>query len=218
MYNFSLKGNRKLGVMPVTRSPQINCPDTCTLKGAGCYAELGPMGWHWKDDSFKGVSFEELVNRIKQIKPNTLWRHNEAGDFAANTNGEISEYHLNELVAANKGKLGFTYTHHNPIKNQDIIKKSINNGFTINLSAETLTQADTYVSYNMAPVVVILPINAPKVSYTPKGNKVVLCPANGDITCNDCKLCQRSDRDFIIGFAAHGVRKNKVEKIALSMI
>lgn len=218
MYNFNLKGNRKLGIIPVTRSPQKNCPDTCTLKNAGCYAELGPIGWAWQDDAKKGISFDDIIKSIKRLEKDTLWRHNEAGDFAQDDNGVIVQEHVKALVQANKGKRGFTYTHHNPVKNADIIKHSNENGFTINLSAENMDQVDEYVAMGIAPVVTILPMNAEKVTFTPNGNKVVRCPASEKITCKDCKICQRSDRDFVIGFTAHGSRKKKVEKIALQMV
>lgn len=218
MYNFNHKGNRKLGVIPVTRSPQVNCPDTCTLKGAGCYAELGPMGWAWQDDAKKGISFESIIKDIKRLEENTLWRHNEAGDFAQVGFGYVDVWHIKALVDANKGKRGFTYTHHDPVKNRDIIKYANDNGFTINLSAENMNQVDEYMEMGIAPVVTILPMNAEKVTFTPKGNKVVRCPASEKITCKTCKLCQRSGRDFVIGFTAHGSRKKKVEKIALQMV
>lgn len=94
----------------------------------------------------------------------------------------------------------------------------LNNGFTINLSAENMDQVDEYVAMGIAPVVTILPMNAEKVTFTPNGNKVVRCPANETITCKTCKLCQRAERDFVIGFTAHGSRKKKVEKIALQMV
>lgn len=218
MYNFNLKGNRKLGVIPVTRSPQMNCPDTCTLKGAGCYAELGPMGWAWQDDMKKGITFENIIASIRRIEKGALWRHNEAGDFAQVGDGFVDVDQIKELVKANAGKRGFTYTHHNPVKNAEIIKFANDNGFTINLSAENMDQVDEYVAMGIAPVVTILPMNAEKVTFTPNGNKVVRCPANETITCKTCKLCQRAERDFVIGFTAHGSRKKKVEKIALQMV
>ena len=43
----------------------------------------------------------------------------------------------------------------------------------------------------------------------PNGNKVVRCPANETITCKTCKLCQRAERDFVIGFTAHGSHQRK---------
>lgn len=220
MYSFSKKGNTKIGNMPVTRSPQINCPDTCSLKNNGCYAENHFLGVVWKKDLEKGFMFNDLINAVKKLPKNTLWRHNEAGDLSQDGNGNIDSDNLQTLVNANKGKHGFTYTHHVPNKhNAELIKKANQEGFTINLSAETLSQADEYFSMNVGPVVTLLPIVADKVTYTPNGVRVVKCPATyNDVTCDVCKLCQRSERNYIIGFPAHGTRKSKVNKIAVSQI
>ena len=103
---------------------------------------------------------------------------------------------------------------------EDAIKKANENGFVINLSSDNLEIADANMALNIAPVVVLLPINAPKVSYTPNGHKVVACHADSTekVKCANCKLCALPKRDYIIGFRAHGVRKNKVAKIALNDI
>lgn len=216
MYNFSKAGNTKLGTMPVTRSPQVNCPDTCSLKGNGCYAENHFLGVVWRKDLTKGFMFTDLIQSVKKLPKNTLWRHNEAGDLSQD-NGNINADDLSVLVQANKGKKGFTYTHHIPNQhNSKLIKNANDNGFTINLSAENLEQADEYYSLGIAPVVTLLPIESKKVTYTSKGIRVVKCPASyRQLTCAECKICQRSDRNYIIGFPAHGTRKNKANKIAL---
>lgn len=217
MYNFRLTGNRKTGVMPMTRSPQKNCPDTCNLKGNGCYAETGMIAMHWKKDLIKGISFLELINSIKKLPKNILWRHNEAGDLSQK-NGKIDFDDLVKLVEANKNKRGFTYTHHNPIDNADYIRYANDNGFVVNLSSDNASMADTYKNLNIGPVVTILPLDAPNVSFTPQGNKIVACPAEKSekVKCANCALCALPKRDYIIGFRAHGVRKKTVNKIAVS--
>jgi hypothetical protein len=52
------------------------------------------------------------------------------------------------------------------------------NGFTINLSANTLEEADTLARRKAGPVVVILPSDAAyhHVERTPEGRKVIICP------------------------------------------
>lgn len=219
MYNFRLTGNSKTGVMPITRSPATSCPDTCSLKNTGCYAETGFISIHWRKDAIKGVDFNKMLTGIKKIQPGTVWRHNEAGDLDHN-NGIVDTGMLEKLVLANKGKRGFTYTHHDPVLNKDAIKKANEDGFVINLSADNLEIADANMALNIAPVVVLLPIDAPKVSYTPNGHKVVACHADSTekVKCANCKLCALPKRDYIIGFRAHGARKNKVAKIALNDI
>ena len=57
------------------------------------------------------------------------------------------------------------------------------------------------------PVVVVLPSNQTENTVTPKGRKVVVCPATqrDNVSCATCQLCQRQ-RSTIVGFPAHGSR------------
>lgn len=217
MYNFRLTGNRKTGPIPVTRSPGTTCPDNCVLKSNGCYAENAPLAWHWAADTTKGITWEELIYKIKHLPRGQLWRHNEAGDLPAGFKDNIDWEKLQDLIRANKGKKGFTYTHY-PIKpgltNHILIVGAISQGFTINASADNMAMADVYRNLGL-PTVVILPIDAANVSYTPAGNKVVACPAekSDKVTCASCALCQEPYRNYIIGFRAHGSHRKTVEKI-----
>ena len=40
--------NAKTGPIPVTTSSKNTCPDSCQLKGNGCYAEVGRVNIHWQ--------------------------------------------------------------------------------------------------------------------------------------------------------------------------
>ena len=40
-------GNRKTGPIPISLNPKATCPPSCPLRRNGCYAEYGPLGWHW---------------------------------------------------------------------------------------------------------------------------------------------------------------------------
>ena len=97
-------------------------------------------------------------------------------------------------------------------ENAAIIKQANQNGFTVNVSANNLTQADDYKALNIAPVVAIISENLPKTFKTLAGNRVVTCPAqtNDRTSCETCGLCQRSERDYIIGFIAHGTSKKRL--------
>ena len=132
------------------------------------------------------------------------------------TNGVIDADMVDQLVRANGASAGFTYTHPAPVINSDVIRDCNDRGFTVNLSANNARQADAYAGMGIAPVVTVLPIDAPKVSRTPAGRKIVRCPAkgDGDITCTRCGLCAKADRDYIIGFPAHGSRKAKAHLVA----
>lgn len=219
MYNFQPKGNKKTGPIPTTRSPRTTCPDSCGLKGNGCYAENAPLVWAWDKDETRGISWDELLLKIRKIPAGSLWRHNEAGDLPTGGFNLIDWEKLEQLVRANKSKRGFTYTHY-PVEagghNHSLIVHAIAGGFTINVSADNVLIADRYVAAGL-PTVVVLPMNAENVSYTPAGNKIVACPAekSDKVTCATCGLCQIADRPYIIGFRAHGTRKKTAERVTV---
>lgn len=216
-------GNRKTGPMPVSTSNSNTCPDACPLKVKGCYAKYGPTGMAWRNvDSGKAkdaVQWPEFLAQIKRLPKDTLWRHNQAGDLNGLNASTIDPEKLEQLVKANNGKRGFTYTHYDVLSNGNnaIAMHSANlSGFTINLSGNDLAHADKLKALNIGPVVTLMPRDAEKVSYSPAGNKVVICPAeNSDkVNCKTCGLCQIADRDYIIGFRAHGTAAKTVELIA----
>ena len=132
-------------------------------------------------------------------------------------NMKIDHTMMRQLIRANRGRGGFTYTHHNPFDadNAAIILESNRGGFTVNLSADTTAKADTYVELGIAPVVTLLPTDSAKVTFTPAGRKVVRCPAETSkkVTCQTCRLCQKTDRP-IIGFTPHGSGKKVTQEIA----
>jgi hypothetical protein len=217
-----VSGNRKTGPMPVSTSNSDTCPDACPIKLKGCYAKYGPTGMAWRNvDNGKAkeaVEWPEFIRKVKALPNGGLWRHNQAGDL----NGDmvtIDKDKLVQLVNANKNKKGFTYTHYDVLTNglnRAQVKFANDKGFTINLSGNDTAHADKLKALDIAPVVVLMPRDAEKVSYTPEGNKVVICPAeNSDkVTCLSCGLCQVSKRDYIIGFRAHGTAAKTVELIA----
>jgi len=210
--------NAKTGPMPVSTTTKDSCPDACSLKGNGCYAESGPLGIHWSmvTNGARGYSWAEFCADISELPDGTIWRHNQAGDLPSSDNVNIDAVALGELVAANYGRKGFTYTHYDPMIGQNAhwIKASNAWGFTINLSAESLEHADQLADMDIGPVCTILPEGSAPVSYTPKGRKVIVCPAQqrDDVSCYTCRLCQRQDRP-IIGFIVHGSGKKKAARV-----
>lgn len=156
-----------------------------------------------------------------------LWQ---AGDMPGEGNKIIHFKEMKKLVKALKGLEVFGYTHKPVIQTKGVSKRLIqsnakkikycnDNNVVINLSANNLKHADELIDLNIGPVVSILP-NEQKNIKTPKGRRVVICPATiSKITCSNCggnkgALCGRINRDYIIGFPAHGVRKNKAKEIS----
>jgi hypothetical protein len=228
--------NRKTGPIPVSMTSAGTCPQSCAFYSAGCYAEQHLTGHHWRtlssgeDRGETVMGWKEFCVVVEKLPDGQLWRHNEAGDLPGRGLA-IDPVRLLELVVANRGKRGFTYTHKPMIlrqwnragqnyekKDGDVIRKNRaavveanRNGFTVNLSADNLGEADAL--RELGPVVVTLPHDAPvKGNRTSKGTYIVVCPAeiSDKVTCATCKLCAKADRKSIVGFRAHGNHKQMV--------
>jgi hypothetical protein len=220
-------GNAKTGPIPVTTSGRSTCPDTCPLKGKGCFGENYHLRMHWDKVSGaeRGTTFDGLCEKIAAMPEKTLWRHNQVGDLPGD-NLHIDGALLGKLSKANQGRRGFTYTHKpvlddqpGPVKsNRDAIAKANRDGFTVNLSGNSMSHADRLAALNIAPVVAILPDESTENRTTPAGRRVVVCPAQvkDGVTCSTCGLCQRASREYIIGFLPHGGGKKHVARIAAS--
>lgn len=215
-FHLTLKSaNAKTGPIAVSTSPSSTCPDNCGLKHVGCYGKFGPLGLHWKqvDLGNRGGPWQHFLSQIRSIPDGSAWRHNQVGDLPGDNN-RIDCTKLRELTTAQAGRRGWTYTHKPMTRsNAAAVEEANAAGFTINLSADTVAQADQLKALQVAPVVVIVPRRTTAVSYTPAGNKVVICPAQqrDDISCDKCMLCQRRDRSVIVGFYPHGTKARSVE-------
>ena len=183
----------------------------------------GPLyHFHWKKVSAgtRGTSWGKFTSAIASLPAGQLWRHNQAGDLPG-TGDVIDSQALHQLVKSNTGRRGWTYTH-KPVlgdsnlatSNRASVRHANRNGFTVNLSANTLSHADELKRADCGPVVVVVPQDSPHTVYTPAGNRVVVCPAQRDdsVTCADCGLCARQ-RSVIVGFLAHGRSARTVEAV-----
>lgn len=207
-------GNEKTGPIPVSLTERRSCPDSCSFKGNGCYAEGWPMRLHWEKVAERGRDWSAFCQQVSELPDGQLWRHNAAGDLPGDGD-TLDAAALGELVYANRGKRGFTYTH-KPLTRETraAIADANLRGFTVNVSHDSLEALD---DLGLAlPSVVVLPMleageSEPKVTLTPAGHKVVTCPAQyRETSCADCGLCARADRKYAIGFRAHGYAKRKV--------
>ena len=217
-----ISNNKKVGHIPVTTTERASCPDSCKLKNI-CYAQKGKTRMIWEEVE-SGINtrwnskFENnwlaIMKKIARFPTGQFWRHNQAGDLPVDCD-RIDSVKMRQLIAANRDKGGFTYTHHNPADNAEIIAESNAGGFTVNLSANNPAQADEYAAMNIAPVVTLVPQDTAKVSTTPAGRKIVICPAisSDKVTCQSCRLCQKVERP-IIGFTPHGSGKKSANLVA----
>ena len=204
--------NVKTGPIPVSTTERASCPADCKMK-AECYAASGPLALHWAavSNGARGTDWATFTDAIAALPDGQLWRHNQAGDLPQ-ANGTIDPALLGDLVAANIGKRGFTYSHHRDAESINWIRHANQWGFTVNLSANDLSDADALADHDAGPVVVVLPSTQTSNTTTPRGRPVVICPATqrDDVSCATCQLCQRQ-RAAIVGFPAHGTRRRVID-------
>lgn len=208
--------NSKTGKIPVTYSERGTCPPSCPHYREDCYAEDFYTRLAWDKVPARGLPVESLCEKIRALPDGQLWRHNVAGDLPG-AGESIDRAALAAIVEANKGRRGFTYTHKTRANhNLSIIESANDAGFTINLSADNLAHADMLADKSNAPIAAIVPMDHPEKSVTPKGRRVIVCPAQtrDNVTCESCGLCALSWRGFIVGFRAHGTKAKRADAIA----
>lgn len=208
--------NVKLGAIPATRTERASCPTTCPFWAKGCYAKYGPESMQWSRMN-GALDWAQLCSKIAKLPKGQLWRHNTAGDLP-HTDGQISWTMLRQLVKANNGRRGFTYTHHDVENEHNRLAIDTANvmGFTVNVSTESVEVADKVMTEYRLPAVAVVPSTESRRFFkTSSGRQVVVCPAtiHDDVTCSTCGLCQNADRKAIVAFPAHGTARKSVDAI-----
>lgn len=214
----STSGNRKTGPIPQTYNASSTCPPSCVHYRTTCYAEQFHTRLSWNRVDSQGIELDELTHNIRLLPKSQLWRFAVAGDLPGD--GEsVDAYALGQIVKANTGRRGFTYTHKHGAKAIKWARHATQWGFTVNLSADDAGHADRLAKHGL-PVAVMVPMDTPKHSMTPGGLPILVCPAQttDHITCENCGLCQRADRASIIGFRAHGMRAKQADLMARRVI
>jgi hypothetical protein len=211
--------NQKTGPIPVSTTHSDSCPAACPMKNGACYAKHGPLAIIWKQVESVGLPWGAFCEKVSAMPEGQLWRHNQAGDLPG-VSDHIDRPLLDQLVAANTGRRGFTYTH-KPVlgdehsHNQAAVAFANRSGFTINLSANNLGEVDALADLGIGPVAAMVPEATPEKFTTPDGRRGVICPAQtrDNVSCATCQLCSRQ-RSVVVGFRTHGSGKNKAEQIA----
>lgn len=196
--------NVKTGPMPVTTSSPSTCPKSCGWYGQGCYAEYHFIGHYWRLVPKQGLTWEDFCARVAALPEGTLWRHNEAGDLPGR-NEDVDPILLRQLVQANTGRRGFTYTHKKTPLALKLAWFATVRGFTVNISCDTLEEVDAL--YGSGPCTVTIPSYERRSTFLTKaGHRVTICPAQlkEGVTCQSCKLCAVGHRKTVVAFRAHG--------------
>ena len=202
--------NSKTGPIAVSSSGWSTCPPTCGARDI-CYAM---KGYHTRlhGDAItreeRGVTPDRFIKQVAALRPGTLFRHNVGGDLW-HTRGRINRLLLKNLTAAVQHlAAAWTYTHHVPDSfNQYALRRATADGFTVNISTETLDDAVKYFRRGY-PVTCI--VQGQPESFRHRGVSFDRCPHQREgsrIQCSGCgdgrPLCSRPERDYVIAFEQH---------------
>ena len=239
-------------LVAVTMVSSDSCPPNCPYRGTRgnglgtkghtgpCYAETSKMVFGWKkvDSGEYGTTWEKALMYIERFPADTLGRWGDAGDCPG-ADGFLDATAMDELTHAMRGQQWWGFTHYTVTEragqaltrkafhNAIVIKKAIKRGFALNISCDSLAEADRARAMGF-PVAVVVPSDTRATVTTPNGLKVAMCPhkmnpdrvtCGGSATTRACgstdsdgrPWCLRSDRKFGIGFPAHGIQKRKVD-------
>jgi len=182
----------------------------------------------------KNSSFwNQLIDDIKNLKPNSALRMNTVGDLPRTKRGTIDRNKLKQLISATKHLDVINYTH---IKDLDTIKWANKQGYPLIHSADSLEDIDISVPNS----VVISHENERRPfesraewnkrlrvatdtikDLTGTHGRVFVCPSqvNFDVNCKSCMACNKmiAPDEFsgdIVAFIAHGNKKRKIETSA----
>lgn len=231
-YFTRVSSNRKTGPMPVVTASKQTCPTSCPLQDNGCYAEAGPIAILWRavTSGSKGISFADLCRRIRRLPRGQIWRYGQAGDLPGEGD-EIDGDQLSELAAANARRPAIVFTHKPPtLANLKHLRAAIGLGLHINLSADSLSEADELASTGLSVVTILSSEYGRKdgealqayrtrrkrlPSHTPAGLRIAICPATYlDLTCVECQVCSKSRANgTVMGFPAHANRASRVDAV-----
>lgn len=220
--NSKIMGSKKVDATYC--SINATCPNTCELKGKGCYAEL----------SFVGIQTTRLNNEASQLTALQVaraeakaidncynggavpagrdMRLHVAGDSRTVTGTRI----INKAVGRWKRRGGgdcWSYTHA-----WRSVPRSEWNNVSILASVSSTAEVAEARKQGYAPAIVVPEFNGDK-AFTLEGSdtKWIPCPAQTrNKGCSDCRLCFNANRlhndNFGIAFAAHGVKKNAIKR------
>jgi hypothetical protein len=192
------------------------------LYGAGCFAEFGVLGHHWRNAARDGMSLRGLCTRVALLEDGTLWRFGVAGDLPG-SGDRLDVRGFRHLEHASRRSRGIAYTHkplttaaeRRAVAAANERVRTTGSGLVVNLSADSLAHADERAELDVGPVVVVLPAGASGDIRTPAGRRVVVCPAETrGLTCDTCRLCAVADRRGVVGFRAHGQMKRTVSTVS----
>lgn len=200
--------NRKTGDVPTAwiganeEEARESCAG-CPLLGGGCYAWIGAVRFgaiSARKSAVKRPARYTLAAAIKgAARSARMLRLTGIGDIGR-SGVALADQVVSEAKAAGLAPVG--YTHH-------WRESGVADAWRGRLMANTESAVDADRAVDAGwRATVIVSADAPRVSATPAGRKVIVCPAQAaedrGVTCNTCRLCDASKPGPVIAFRAHG--------------
>ena len=200
------------------------CPDSCSLKGEGCYAQTSFVGMvNIKNERrARGASALEVARSEARaidesydggaVPLGRALRVHVAGDSRTLAGTRLINAALERWKKRGGGDV-WSYTH--AWRN---VPRSAWSQASILASVESVADVPLARAQGYAPAIVV-PEHLSERAYKLEGSDVkwIPCPAQTrEVGCSDCRLCFNADRlfegNFGIAFSAHGVKKNNIKR------
>jgi hypothetical protein len=220
--NTKIMGSKKVDA--TYASIKATCPNSCSLKGVGCYAQtsfVGMINQRLERRARGGSALDVARAEAKAIDMSynggpvptgRALRIHVAGDSRTLAGTRM----INNAVGRWKKRGGgdcWSYTHawkHVPRKEWSNV--------SMLASVADVDEAYDCWAQGYAPAIVVSEHKSDKAYLLDRSDtKWIPCPAQTrGIGCSDCRLCFNADRlregNFGIAFAAHGVKKESVKR------
>lgn len=202
-------------------SIEATCPDSCSFKGGGCYAQemtgrgaRMDRGGRWMDPlEVTRAEADAISSAFARGVPQD--GHRGGRDLRLHVSGDVSCDAGARLLSAaadawlaRGGGAVWTYTH----RWREIPREAWG-PIAVLASVERLADMGAALERGYAPAIVVPEFPSPR-AWTHAGIRIVPCPSEaGDRTCATCRLCldpKLAQRRTAIAFALHGHGADKV--------
>lgn len=216
----------------VTYAPiAVTCPDTCEMKGAGCYAQSGNVALHNRRVETEAAELGLTALETAQAEASAIDGAFRAGvpqdgarggrDLRLHVSGDCALPEGARALGkaarrwrARGGGAVWTYTH----AWRTVPRAAWGRSVSVLASCDKPSEVAAARKRGYA-VAIVVPEHAPdgKAWKDSAGNTWIPCPQQTrEIPCTVCRLCLNADglaaRDAGIAFAAHGTSKNAIKR------
>lgn len=206
--------NSKTGLCSATYASQATCPECCPLRGEGCYAESGCVGFITRRINRSATTDPETIARYEAAAIDCLsarldLRIHVVGDCptaeSAYVVGQAAWRYLERARVCDRNVKVWTYSH----AWRDV-PRDVWSSVSVLASCETAADAEEAMSRGYAACILLERFEHTKSYPHAHGDFTVIpCPEQTrGMKCVDCRLCLNADRLLerrqVIGFVPRG--------------